>query len=267
MLEEARKLEPMAQQGVALAQRLNNVDPSYTGDILKLPGAYLVERVRRQFEGKHRWKHHLPSPTPEQQTSSTPAEESQDTGERRSSLFSGKLNNKIANYQIQWRSERGNVKLPCCLCGTLAKNRKWLLAQPTSIESATLQRPDGEGDDKCNLPCCFGLRFEVRFGPAPLLVDKQLTWPFFNKSRQPIKSCPDEPSLDLLVGCFLCVQKLPSSRGCSRCSRCSSSRCSRCNRCSSRGCSSGSAAGGGAAGGAAAGCSRCSSRVRQRQVQ
>jgi hypothetical protein len=51
----------------------------------------------------------------------------------------------------------------------------------------------------------------VRFGPAPLLVDKQLTWPFLNKSGQPIKSCPDEPSLDLLVGCFLCVQKLPSS--------------------------------------------------------
>jgi hypothetical protein len=61
----------------------------------------------------------LPSPT-----SSTPAEESQDTGERRASLFKGKLNNQSSTYQISWRTERGNVKLPCCLCGTLAKNRK-----------------------------------------------------------------------------------------------------------------------------------------------
>ena len=149
--------------------------------------------------GYCRQEEKISSRTPEQQTNDTTAE-AQDTGQRIASSLEGKLNNKSMNYQVPWRSEQGCWwKLPCCFCGKHAKNRKWLLVEPTAIESATLQRPDGEGDVECTLPCCYDLRFQVRMGSTLLLVDKQLTWPLQNKS------CP-QPSLHLLVGCYKCVQ-------------------------------------------------------------
>ena len=116
-------------------------------------------------------------------------------------LVNGKrlsLSSLKTTYQIAWSEGKAIFKLPCCVCGKLAKNRMWHAVGISSGDCASVQSEEFGS----NLEICYGHRFEVVTGAGPRIINAPMTWPLA------YKTCPP-PCMEMLVCCHKCFHALP----------------------------------------------------------